>query len=98
MEENLQDNKPGENENKKQDCGCDDGCCRPKKKNIFSRLLFAVILLAAVAIIGIKLVGRSDNATGKQSITAPGKASCCDTAKTKTCDTAKGSACCPKSK
>ena len=96
MEENHKDNPPVEGENKKQDCGCDDGCCQPKKKNIFSKLLFAVILLAAVAIVGIKLAGRSGNASDKQSVAAPGKVSVCDTAKTKTCDTTKGSSCCPK--
>jgi len=96
MEEIHNDNPQVEGENKKQDCGCDDGCCQPKKKNIFSKLIFALILLAAVAIIGIKLVGRSGNASDKQSIAAPGKVSVCDTTKTKTCDTTKGSSCCPK--
>jgi hypothetical protein len=96
MEENQNNKQPIESENKKQDCGCDDDCCQPKKKNIFSKLIFALILLAAVAIIGIKLVGRSGNASDKQSVAAPGKVSICDTAKTKTCDTTKSSSCCPK--
>ena len=88
MEENQKDNPQVEGENKKQDCGCDDSCCQPQKKNIFSKLIFAVILLAAVAIIGVKLVSRSGS--------APGKASSCDTTKTKSCDTTKGSSCCSK--
>lgn len=96
MEEIHNDSPQVEGENKKQDCGCTDGSCQPKKKNIFSKMIFAVILLAAIAIIGIKLAGRSGNASGKQSIAAPGKVSGCDTTKTKTCDTTKGSSCCPK--
>ena len=96
MEENHNDNVQVEGENKKQDCGCTDGSRRPKKKNIFSKILFVVILLAAVAIIGIKLAGRSGNASGEQSIAAPGKVSGCDTTKAKTCDTSKSSSCCPK--
>ena len=96
MEENFKNNQPVEGENPKQDCGCTDGSCQPKKKNILSKLIFGVILLAALTIIGIKLAGRSDNASGKQLNTAPGKASCCDTSKTKTCDMTKGSSCCSK--
>ena len=98
MEEIHNDNPQVEGENKKQDCGCTDGSCKPKKKNIWSKLIFAAILLAAVAIIGVKLAGRSGDAGGKQAITASGKAACCDTSKaaSKTCDTTKGSSCCSK--
>ena len=96
MEEIHNDNPRVERENKNQDCGCTDGSCKPKKKNVFSKILFTVILLAAVAVIGIKLAGRSDNVSGKQQIAAPGKTSACDTTKTKTCDTTKGSSCCSK--
>jgi len=96
MEENNNGNQAVEGENKNQDCGCDDGCCQPKKKNTWSKWIFALILLAAVAIIGIKLTGRSD-ASAKQSVVA-GKAASCDTLKAgpKTCDTTKGSSCCSK--
>jgi len=83
------------NESKNTDCGCADGNCKPKKKNILSKVIFAVILLAAIAIIGVKLAGRSDAATEKQSVALPGKASACDSSKT-TCDTTKGSSCCSK--
>jgi hypothetical protein len=96
MDELNNDNPSVKSENKNQDCGCTDGSCQPKKKNIFSKLLFAVVLLAAVAIIGIKLAGRSGNASDKQSVVTPGKVSGCDTTKTKTCDTTKGSSCCSK--
>jgi len=96
MEENYTDKPQANEESKTPDCGCTDGSCKPKKKNIFSKILFAVILLAALAIIGVKLTGRSGNTPDKQSLSAPGKAACCDTAKTKTCDTTKGSSCCSK--
>jgi hypothetical protein len=94
MEQNYNDTKAPEGEQKKQDCGCDDGCCQPKKKNNLSKWIFAVILLAALAIIGIKLAGHSGT-TGKQSA-ATGKAACSDTGKMKGCDTTKGSSCCGK--
>ena len=90
MEKFNKDNQMPESENNKQDCGCEDGCCQPKKKNNFSKVIFAVILLTALAIIGVKLVGRSGNDPVKQMVSSPG----CDTAKT--CDTTKGSSCCPK--
>jgi hypothetical protein len=88
-----QANSPGTGD-KKQDCGCDDGCCQPKKKNYVSKIIFAVILLAAVAIIGIKLTGHSGSGSANQSVAAPGKTAGCDT--TKKCDTSNGSSCCPK--
>ena len=86
-----------ENEKMKDpDCGCSDGSCEPKKKNVFSKVLFAVILLAALAIIGIKLAGGPDDVSAKQVNAAPGKAAVCDTTKGNTCDTTKGTSCCPK--
>jgi hypothetical protein len=42
------------NEPRNQDCGCADGNCKPKKKNPGSKLIFGVVILAALAIIGIK--------------------------------------------
>jgi hypothetical protein len=96
MEEIHNENPTVGDKNKNQDCGCTDGSCQPKKKNIFSKVFFAVILLAAVAIIGVKLSGRSGNVSDKQSVVTPGIVPGCDTTKTKTCDTSKGSSCCPK--
>jgi hypothetical protein len=96
MEETYNNTPKADGDNNSPDCGCTDGSCKPKKKNIFSKILFAGILLAALAIIGIKLTGRSGNTSDKQSLGAQGKAACCDTAKTKTCDTTKGSSCCSK--
>jgi hypothetical protein len=95
MEEPVTNSTSPNEEKKNADCGCSDGSCKPKRKNVLSKVLFAVILLVALAIIGIKLAGRSDGGSGKQSIAAPGKA-VCDTTKGKTCDTTKGSSCCSK--
>jgi len=96
MDENYKNPQSVEDKNKKQDCGCNDGSCKPKKKNIRSKLIFGIIILAALAIIGVKLSGFTGTASVKQSVTAPGKASSCDTGKTKTCDTTKGTSCCSK--
>ena len=38
----------------KQDCGCSDGCCPPKKKNPWTKIVFTVIILAAIAIVIMK--------------------------------------------
>ena len=84
------------NESAKQDCGCADGNCKPKKKNYLSKIIFAVILMAALAIIGVKLINRSDAASEKQSVALPGKEAGCDTSKSANCDTTKGSSCCSK--
>ena len=97
MEENDKD-KPDIGESKKQDCDCDGNCCKPKKTNILSKVIFAVILLAALGIIGMKLVNKPDPKDTKQTVSAPGKSSCCDTTKTKGFDPKKDSSCCSKEK
>ena len=79
------------------DCGCDDGCCQPKKSNRVRKTIFAVIVLAALAIVTVKLVSRPVVTPGKEAACKPGS-SRCDTSKATTCDTTKGSSCCPKSK
>jgi hypothetical protein len=62
--------------NSNQDCGCSDGCCTPQTKgNLWKRMLFIAIILAAGAIITVKLVGKQN--------TPP--ASCCDTSKNPAC-------------
>ena len=96
MDENIKDNSNAGNDSAKKDCGCDGDCCKPKKRNILSVLLFAVILLAALGIIGMKLVNKPDPKNTKETVAAPGKVSCCDTTKTKGCDPKKDSSCCSK--
>lgn len=51
-----------ENQNiSKQDCGCSDGCCTPhKKSNSWKKWIFVVIILAAAAIVTVKLVSKDD--------------------------------------
>jgi len=62
--------------NSKQDCGCSDGCCPPKKKtNLWKRIFFIVIILAAGAIITIKLVGMQSKSTAK----------CCEKTESSSC-------------
>ena len=99
-----------ENEtNKQQDCGCNGGdCCTPKKSKLWMKIVFVAIVLAAIAIITVKLVN-------KGCTTEPAKKSCCsdstkscnhkkdtvkingsDTTKPKCCDKKKGSSCCSK--
>jgi hypothetical protein len=45
--------------NSTQDCGCSTGdCCQPQKKNtLWKKILFTVIILAAVAIVVLKMAG-----------------------------------------
>lgn len=50
--------KPGEVENdlqKQRDCGCDGDCCPPKKSNPLTKIIFAVIILAALVIVAVKV-------------------------------------------
>jgi hypothetical protein len=73
-----------ENQNvSKQDCGCSDGCCIPKKKNnLWSKIIFFAIILAAGVIITVKLVGKKDAPIPPEK--------CCDKTENPTC--------CPQSK
>ena len=97
MEENENNNVPNAGLENKNDCGCTDGNCQPKKSNMVTKIIFAVIVVAAVGIIAVKLFHQPNPAAAKEAACKPGS-SCCDTAKTAKCDTAKGSSCCPKSK
>ena len=59
--------------NLNQDCGCSDGCCTPQKKNNpWNKWIFIVIILAAAAIVTIKLINKDDVAPAK----------CCDNPET----------------
>jgi len=50
-----------ENQNdKKNDCGCDSGCCQPKKSKLWAKLLFILVFLAASVIIIVKVTGKSN--------------------------------------
>jgi len=70
--------KEQENQNiSKVDCGCSDGsCCTPQKKNsMWKKWIFIAIILAAGAIITVKLVCKQD--------TIPEK--CCPDSENSTC-------------
>ncbi len=76
-----------EPENKtKDDCGCSDGnCCTPKKSTPWTKILFIVVIVAALAIIVMKFSCgsckteactsqvKTDSAGGTDSTTKP----CC---------------------
>ena len=96
MEENEKSNTPAECREEKHDCGCEGNCCPPKKNNIFTKIIFAVILLASVGVIAVKLLRKPVPAAATESCCPPGSTAGCDTTKTAACDTTKGSSCCPK--
>ena len=91
-----------ENENKTtQDCGCGSDCCQPSKSKPWTKMVFIVIVVAALAIAAFKL---SDvNTTDAKGVASPAdKSACCDTTMqdttAKTCDPAKNPSCCSKAK
>ena len=50
--------------NSNQNCGCSEGCCpSQKKRNLWTKVTFGVIILAAAVIITIKLTGKHDAST-----------------------------------
>jgi hypothetical protein len=98
MEENTKQEPVAGDENKQKDCGCDGGdCCQPQKSNKLAKIIFGIILLAALSIIVVKLVNPpAPAAPEKAGCCADPKASGCDTTKTAGCDTTKSSSCCSK--
>jgi len=88
--------------NSNQDCGCGDGCCTPKKKgNLWTKILFFVIVLAAGTIITVKLAGKPNAPQPvKCCSSTQSSSSCCpqtakqDTVPAKCCDTQEKTPCC----
>jgi len=70
-----------ENQNiSNQDCGCSDGCCTPQKKNSpWKKWIFIAIVLAAAAIVTVKLIGKDDTV---KCCDKPEDTSCCPESKT----------------
>ena len=79
-----------------QNCECKGNCCPPKKNNWPKKIIFTVILLAAIGVIAFKLVNKPAPAAVKESCCPAKFTTGYDTTKTATCDTTKGSSCCPK--
>jgi len=96
-----------ENENIKQDCGCDtnsdsSNCCQPPKSKCWMKILFIVIILAVIVIVTVKLTQKfSTPEVINNDTTSVTQQSGCDTSK---CgghmnnDSVKFKSCCPGSK
>lgn len=96
MAEKIMSLPTGEQHDEKKDCGCEGNCCPPKKKNPLRMILFAVIILAALGIVGFKLFHHQAPAAAKGACCPPGSSVSCDTTIKVSCDTTKSSSCCPK--
>lgn len=80
------------------DCNCEGGCCAPKKRTILPKLIFSLVVIAALGIILVKLFLHSSTApaANQQMLRDQDTPALCDSSGNKTCDTAKSSSCCPK--
>jgi hypothetical protein len=84
-----------ENEkNTKQDCGCSDGCCTPKKSKPWMKILFAIIIIAALAIVTFKLVSNNNSSAKVGATISTEKSGCGDSSSTKSCEGSKDHSCC----
>ena len=95
------------NENTKQDCGCnsnssDNSCCQPPKSKCWMKILFALVILAVVVIVTIKLTQKfSAPPAINNDTTSVTQQSGCDTSKCKSINTIyspEKNSCCPQSK
>jgi hypothetical protein len=77
-------------------CDCGDNCCPPKKNIRPKMIIFIGILLAAIGVIGFKIVNNPVPVAVKESCCPAKVTTGHDTTKNVTCDTTKGSSCCPK--
>jgi hypothetical protein len=96
MEDMVKTKNQAENSDKQIDCNCEGNCCPPKKNNITPKIVFAIVLLAAIGVIVFKLVNKPVPAAVEESCCPPQFTTGYDTTKNATCDTTKGSSCCPK--
>ncbi|MEI6433874.1 MAG: hypothetical protein WCP32_03440 [Bacteroidota bacterium] len=94
---NTEETKPPTDENySNNNCNCQGNCCPSKKNNKSKKIIFTVILLAAIGVIAFKIINKPAPAAVKESCCPPQFSTGYDTTKTATCDTTKGSSCCPK--
>jgi hypothetical protein len=103
MKETEENRNAEMTQGKQNDCGCDGDCCPPKKSNPFTKIIFIVVVVAALGIVGVKLFSPSPPAAAIQACCPEGTAGCdtskaaaCDTSGKAKCDTSKGTSCCPK--
>ena len=86
----------------KQDCGCNGDCCQPKKGKIWTKMIFFIIVTAAIAIVTFKLFINNIKAEPKAKTVSKEQPACCDTTKPnmfiQISDPNKNQPCCPKVK
>ena len=85
------------------DCNCSDNCCQPPKQKPWKKILFFVVILAALAIVTIKLTtSNPGNARITNDSISMQQSAANDTTGSKTCskacDPSKASSCCPQTK
>lgn len=92
-------NKTNEN------CDCTDGCCKPKSNRLWTKIVFFVIVAAAISIVTFKMVAKNDKteAIPPSVTTAPkAKPACGDTTQPNICtkvgDQSNDKPCCPQAK
>ncbi|HPS51285.1 MAG: hypothetical protein PHP04_07750 [Bacteroidales bacterium] len=76
-------------------CECDGDCCQPRKKSVWPKVIFTIVMVAALAIVAAKLSHGPDPVN--PALRDQKSAGCKDSVASKSCcDTAKTSSCCPK--
>jgi hypothetical protein len=68
----------------KTDCGCNTGCCEPKKSGLWKKIVFGIIILFAAFVIFIKLSGSNEGkakCSSKDSTECAANSAKCDTSK-----------------
>jgi len=85
-------------------CGCGDGCCTPKKSKPWTKILFFLIVAAAITIATYKIVAKETKPEVKAAVVSADsnakKPSCCDTTQPNICTKVSdpNKPCCPQSK
>ena len=97
MSENEEKVTPAEGAENQSECGCEGNCCPPKKNKTVKRAIFALVLLAALAVITVKILTPHVATTAKEPGCKPGSG-CCDTTRAGTAGATKDTSCCSKTK
>ncbi len=100
--EGIQETIIGDSGGNNDDCNCGGDCCQPKKKSIWPKVIFTLVMLAAMGVIVVKLFFTSSPVTStpvknSQIVNDQNSPKWADSCKSASgCDTTKGSSCCPK--